>query len=139
MADMTAWLYQVARAAPSLWSPVMIEASCHCGGVRLRVPAAPDTITDCNCSICRRLGTLWAYYQTADVVFGPPDATAIYMWGDRTLEIHRCKACGCTTHWQGVGEFAHRVGINARLFDPEVLAALPIRRFDGAAKPVGGD
>ena len=38
----------------------MIEAACHCGAVRLSVPSAPDTVTECNCSICRRLGARWA-------------------------------------------------------------------------------
>lgn len=115
----------------------MIEASCHCGGVRVWVPAAPDTITDCNCSICRRLGALWAYYPTADVVIEPADGTDTYVWGDRALAFHRCKTCGCTTHWQGLGQYAVRVGVNARLFEPAVLMGLSVRRFDGASAPVG--
>jgi len=45
----------------------MIEASCHCGAVRIEVPSAPETVTSCNCSICRRYGVLWAYYQPQSV------------------------------------------------------------------------
>lgn len=116
----------------------MIESCCHCGGVHIRVPAAPDTITDCNCSICRRLGTLWAYYPTAEVAIDSDEGTATYAWGDRSLAFHRCGTCGCTTHWQGLGAYADRVGVNARLFEPEVWSGLPVRRFDGAAEPIGG-
>ena len=41
----------------------MVESSCHCGAITLRIDTAPETVTDCNCSICRRYGVLWAYYR----------------------------------------------------------------------------
>ena len=28
----------------------MIEATCHCGAVRIEVPSAPEAVTACNCS-----------------------------------------------------------------------------------------
>lgn len=112
----------------------MLEGSCHCGGVRLQVPHPPGSVTDCNCSICRRLGALWAYYPSAEVAITPIDATETYVWGDRTLAIHRCKICGCTTHWQGLGDHAQRVGVNAQTLEPEVLVGVTVRRLNGAAK-----
>lgn len=45
----------------------MIEASCHCGAVRILVAERPWVLTACNCSLCRRLGTLWAYYRPDEV------------------------------------------------------------------------
>ncbi|MFC0009789.1 GFA family protein [Devosia nitrariae] len=57
-----------------------VEASCHCGPVRLIVQAAPSEITECNCSICRRYGVLWAYYPKSAVTFEPaPPATHTYI------------------------------------------------------------
>src|SRR5690606_27848108 len=41
--------------------------SCHCGAVQFELAHAPETVTECNCSFCRRVGVLWAYY-TADEV-----------------------------------------------------------------------
>lgn len=112
----------------------MIEASCHCGAVRLEVARAPDTVTDCNCSICRRLGTLWAYYRPQEVaVVAAPDATAPYVWGDRMLAFHHCRVCGCATHWRGLDPQSDRMGINARLMDPRDLEGARVRKFDGAA------
>ena len=108
----------------------MIEASCHCGAVRLEVAAAPTQLTSCNCSICRRLGTLWSYYPVADVrVSG---ATATYRWGDKELDFHRCQTCGCVTHWSAVSGSGERMGVNALLMDAKVVAAARVRRFDGA-------
>lgn len=112
------------------YSPVVIEASCHCGAVRIEVERAPAELTSCNCSICRRLGTLWAYFAPAEVAVTGPTAT--YCWGDRTLELHHCSTCGCTTHWTPTDPARQRMGVNARLMDPAVVDAARVRHLDGA-------
>jgi len=112
----------------------MIEGHCHCGAVTLRIPIRPTSITDCNCSICRRLGALWAYYPTDEVTIEGLEATSPYVQGDRTLATYHCRTCGCTTHWTGLGQYAHRMGINARLFDPSVVENASIRNYDGASR-----
>ena len=109
----------------------MIESSCHCGAVRFVTSCAPEEIVDCNCTICRRYGALWAYYSPKEVQV-TKDATDIYMWGARMLEFHRCKRCGCVTHWEAVDKTHDRTGVNARLMTPEVLAHARLRHFDGA-------
>jgi hypothetical protein len=110
----------------------MPTATCHCGAVRLDVARAPQRLTDCNCSICRRYGALWAYYRASAVhVTG---ATAIYRWGDRILEFHRCRVCGCVTHHARTkGSRDSTVGVNARNFDPAIVAKARIRHLDGAS------
>lgn len=112
----------------------MIKGSCHCGAVTFELPRLPEWLKDCNCSICRRLGTLWAYYTLQEVRFtGQPDATFGYVWGDRTVAFHSCRTCGCTTHWLRLDPKPDsRVGVNGRLLAPEVFAGLRIRPFDGA-------
>ena len=110
----------------------MIEASCHCGAVLLKISRAPDEVTDCNCTLCRRYGALWAYYSPKDVL-ATEAATDVYMWGRRSIEFHRCKHCGCLTHWRAVDKMWDRMGVNARLTAPEVLAHAQVHHFDGAA------
>jgi len=74
----------------------LLLGSCHCGAVRLTLPSAPEKATKCNCSLCRRLGGLWAYYEFGTVrVDGHPENTAEYVWSDKTLRTVRCKTCGC--------------------------------------------
>lgn len=109
----------------------MVTASCHCGKITLELETAPEQVTSCNCSICRRLGTLCAYYRPAQVrVSGE---TATYLWGDKSMTFHRCPTCGCHTHWTAVPEGdGDRMGVNARMLEPEVLAKAKLRRFDGA-------
>ena len=108
----------------------MIESSCHCGTVKLEILSAPEDVTDCNCSICRRYGVLWAYYSPTHVHI--QGATECYLWGEKSIEFHRCKNCGCVTHWAAAAQPADRMGVNVRLMGPEVLAAARLRRLDGA-------
>ncbi len=108
-----------------------VEASCHYGAVKLVIAEAPTEVTSCNCTICHRLGTLWAYYQTSQVQI--TGTTTTYQRGDKTINFHHCATCGCTTHWSPLPhrEEIDRLGINARLLDPGVLAAARVRRLDG--------
>ena len=103
----------------------------HCGAVRVEVPRRPQSPTNCNCSICRRYGTLWAYYPCASVrVSGE---TSDYVWGDGTLRFARCSTCGGVMHWSPLGsQEGRRMGVNMRNFDPETVGAVRIRRLDGA-------
>lgn len=102
----------------------MIEASCHCGAVRMAIDTPPDEVTRCDCSICRKLGVLWAYYAPQQVrLTAAPDATLVYLWNRMALEFHTCRTCGCTTHWAHVDRNYHRMAVNARLMEPAVLAA----------------
>jgi hypothetical protein len=107
-----------------------IEGSCHCGAVRYTVTSAPEVVTNCNCSICRRIGGLWAYYSPTQVRIEGP--TSFYKWGDKMLELHHCETCGCTTHWEPVDKSYDRMGLNARMMDPRILAGARVRHFDGA-------
>jgi hypothetical protein len=111
-----------------------LAGTCHCGAIRLVLPRRPRTLTACNCSICRRYGTLWAYFRADRVlVEHAPGATAAYAWGTRRLTFVRCASCGCVTHWQRTDRRpGSSMGVNARLFEPEVLGDVRIRRLDGA-------
>jgi hypothetical protein len=111
----------------------MIESACHCGAVKFEIQDAPMDVTECNCSICRRYGVLWAYYSPAQVhIVATEDATERYLWGDKSIEFHRCRSCGCVTHWAAAGPPTDRMGVNARLMEPDILAAARRRRLDGA-------
>jgi len=115
----------------------MITGSCHCGAVQIAVAEAPAVVTSCNCSICRRLGTLCAYYRPAEVtVTHAPGALASNIWGDRCIAFCRCATCGCFTHWEDIRpEPADRMGVNARMLDID-LATVPVKFVDGASFPV---
>ena len=104
----------------------MIKAACHCTAVRFEIDEAPNRVVDCNCSLCRRYGALWAYYNPGKVriVRGTEDTEA-YVWSKREFAFHRCKVCGCTTHHTALGTDPPRIrAVNARMIptlDPRVV------------------
>lgn len=108
--------------------------TCHCGAIRITVPQAPAWLTCCNCSMCRRLGTLWAYYSPDSVVIaGHAENADEYIHGDRMLRLLRCKSCGCVTHWEPIAPEAEgRVGVNMRNFEPALLQDTQLKLVDGA-------
>jgi hypothetical protein len=87
-------------------------------------------VGSCNCSLCKKVGGLWAYYPDAEVRID--GATTPYIWGDKMIGIHHCTVCGCTTHWQTLGEDFGKMGVNARMladFDPH---SVELRLLDNA-------
>lgn len=113
----------------------MLTGSCHCGRVRVEVPRRPRTLTSCNCSICRRYGTLWAYYRASDVrLVSVPGATESYAWGRKALKFVRCATCGCVMSWvRARARKENHMGVNARNLDPAIIDSVRIRRLDGAS------
>lgn len=95
----------------------------------------PPTITECNCSLCRRYGARWAYYtrRTARIV-APADSLVDYAPG-QDLYFDHCRTCGCIVFYGPIipkGD-TDRLAINMRLLDdPDSIAGIEVRRFDGA-------
>jgi hypothetical protein len=113
----------------------MIEASCHCGSIRIALPRRPRTLTLCNCSICRRYGVLWAYFNAGDIrIRGTRRSSSSYLWAEQSIRFVRCRHCGCVTHWEQTRKSpSGRVGVNARNLDADMIQKIRIRHLDGAS------
>lgn len=111
-----------------------ITGSCHCGSVSYEMKVQPRFAVECNCSICRSLGTVWGHGEAGDIaITSAPEATLAYSRGDKELAFHTCKTCGSTTHWEAIaGEAKGRMAINLRLAEPGTIEAIGHRHFDGA-------
>jgi hypothetical protein len=110
-----------------------LEGSCHCGSVCWSHDGLPDSATACNCTVCRRYGTLWAYdYENEGIrVTG---TTRKYVRGD-AIGFHFCPACGCLAYWRSLeagDDGRRRIAVNLRLaLDPEAIADVPVDHFEG--------
>ena len=105
-----------------------MKGTCPCGGVTVTVPGPPEFLNACNCTLCWRLGTLWGYYDPADVtVEGETKAfqrSDIEVW----LDTNFCPTCSAVVSWTAVRELGEpRMGVNMRLFEPQELLGLPVR------------
>lgn len=113
--------------------------TCLCGHVRLTV-ARPEYINECNCTLCRKAGARWGYFDPASVSID--GSTRGYRRADKdepNAEVHFCAACGSTTHFVltegAVARFGGDtlMGVNMGLADPRDLAGIELRYPDGEA------
>ena len=114
----------------------MLIGTCHCGGAHWTLTGDPGRVTACNCTLCRRYGTLWAYdFENERITVA--GSTAFYTRADSDdpgLEILFCPTCSCVLAWRGKrvnSDGRRRMAVNLRLAEPAAVAAIPIDHFDG--------
>ena len=110
-----------------------MKGACACGRVVVSVPRAPDYINFCNCSLCRRTGGAWGYYDRDEVGVNGELRDFVRSDLDETfLSTQFCPMCGTAVRWVPLPTYdSRRVGVNVRLFDPEELIGIECRFPDG--------
>jgi hypothetical protein len=109
-----------------------IEGSCLCGAVTLTVARVPKSVTQCNCSTCRRYGTLWGYYKRRDVAIkAKRGQIREFKLPHGRLRFRHCATCGCMAAWEHDRAADATMGVNMRLFDHAAMARVPIAVLDG--------
>ena len=113
----------------------MLTGTCHCGKLSWMFDGMPDSVTACNCTLCRRYGALWIYdYKNERIKLSGPATVYARARSNPALEIHFCGACGCVVCWRGLkleSDGRRRMAVNLRLTEPGPVAHLPIDHFDG--------
>ena len=110
-----------------------LVASCICGRVRITLPRTPDAVSHCNCSMCSKTG-FWGIYFPSDElrIEGEFDTYVREDMNEPHLRNYRCGQCGVATHWTLLSDPPYdRMGVNARLLEPEALNDVPVREVDG--------
>lgn len=111
----------------------MITGSCHCGAVRWTTPAWPEWVTACNCTYCRKSGALWGEVDPVVTEITARPAQQDYVFGDKTLTMHRCAHCGITTHWSSLDPaLPQRIKLNFNTSRDPLPENIRLRHFDGA-------
>ena len=113
-------------------SAQVIQGACHCGAVGFEITESPGWLTECNCSICRRIGARWGHINIAAFSRLGDGETRSYIQGDKKLAMQTCVQCGCTTHYETLDADHDTMAVNFRMCDPEIVARFRIRKFDGA-------
>lgn len=111
------------------------RGQCHCGAVRYTVTTALDSMGDCNCSRCRRLGWVMQSVPEADFVLESGEAElAIFHFNTQTIDHLFCKTCGIESFARGSdGRGNALVMINVNCLEGvPALDAAAIKHWDGA-------
>jgi hypothetical protein len=123
----------------------MLKLDCLCRRVQIQAKKLPDFIHACNCSMCAKSGSHWAYFHPSDVSI--EGATSSYCREDKddpAAQIHFCAKCGSTTHFtltpSAVSKFGNvQMGLNMLLADESELKGIELRYPDGRAWSGSGD
>lgn len=114
-----------------------MKLTCHCENVKIEVDKEPSEIgdyTECNCSICRRIGALWFGFDPSEVsIKTKTKPTVAYVRSKGNIAFHHCPICGCTTHYETTEKCEiNKIAINGRLLEFEERAQITHKKFDGA-------
>jgi hypothetical protein len=112
-----------------------IRGSCHCGRIAYRLDAEPTEAIECNCSICRRKGSLLAAFAPDRFHLETSrDDLATYTFGRHAIRHYFCNRCGCAPFSDGTGPDGElMVAVNLRCAEDLDLSTLKIVQFDGAS------
>jgi hypothetical protein len=102
--------------------------------VRYEVSGALKTpVLSCNCSICRRKGTLFSFVPAdAFRLLAGKDAVTDYQFNTKNIHHLFCRTCGVTSFATGTApNGARMVAVNVRCLEDVDLDALTITRYDG--------
>ncbi len=79
------------------------RATCHCGAVvlELELPNGVVNPRRCDCSYCRRRGTIVASVPLSGLhVLKGAEVLKVYQFNTRTAKHYFCSVCGIHTHHQ---------------------------------------
>lgn len=107
--------------------------SCHCGRIAFEVEGEIAGAMACNCSMCRRKGTLmWFVPRTALTLTTPESDIATYTFNKHVIRHRFCPTCGIHPFGEGtMPDGTPMAAINLRCVDGVDLDALPLQHYDG--------
>ena len=112
------------------------HGSCHCGAVAFVVDGTPEQVMACNCSICRRRGSLlWLVPRDRFELVTSQDSLETYTFNRHAIRHRFCARCGIHPFGEGTdpGSGDAMVAVNARCLDGFDPDAIEVREFDGAS------
>ena len=112
-----------------------MRGSCHCGKVAYSLEADVTEAIECNCSICRRKGSVLAAFDPALFRLETPrEELGVYTFGRHAIRHQFCRTCGCAPFAEGVGPDGEAmVVLDLRCAESVDLGAIRITPFDGAS------
>ncbi len=109
------------------------QGGCHCGRVRFEADIDLTGVTECNCSICIKKGSLNLRVQPGHFrLLSGQDALTLYQFGLKIARHWFCKHCGIHPFWNPRAA-PDQYSINVRCLDDFETEKpnIEIKAFDG--------
>jgi len=112
------------------------HGSCHCGRIAFDLEGEVTEAVDCNCSMCRRKGSLLAFFPRQALTLTSAEGDyGTYHFNTGKIAHHFCRDCGISPFSEGVhpktGEAM--AAVNVRCLPDVDLASLQVKQVDGAS------
>ena len=109
------------------------RGSCHCGAVAFEVEGDVDSAMACNCSMCRRRGSLlWFVPRSRFLLLSPDSAASTYTFHKHVIKHRFCPTCGIHPYGEGTDAKGNAmVAINVRCLEDVDPDTLKVSHFDG--------
>ncbi len=111
------------------------RGSCHCGAITVELRDDPVEASECNCSMCRRRGSLlWFVPRAALQLTTPETNLSTYQFHKHVIDHRFCANCGIHVFGEGTSRDGQRLAaVNVRCVEGVDLQALPVQQHDGLA------
>ena len=107
---------------------------CQCGKVRFEAETEIGEVIACNCSRCRKLGSLLSAVPAEKFTLkSGADELADYRFNKKVISHKFCKTCGIQPFACGKHGDKPMVMINVRCLDGVDAEQFKARKFDGAS------
>jgi hypothetical protein len=106
---------------------------CHCGTVRFEATMDTSKATACNCSICGKTGTWYAFVPAEQFkLLSGKEALKDYQFAKKHIHHQFCTNCGVRSFGHGAGPGGKEmVAVNVRCIDGIDLKAVEVTHFNG--------
>jgi len=113
--------------------PKTHHGGCHCGAVRYRVDIdLSKPVTQCNCSICSRTGTLLSFVPANAFTLEKGEGSLTdYQFNRKNIHHLFCKSAASARSRAASGPM---VAINTRCLDEVDATTLNVQHFDGKSR-----
>lgn len=115
--------------------PQQYHGSCQCGAIDFDVELSLEQTIACNCSRCRRLGSVLAFGpRSAFKLNSDPEALREYLFNRKLIRHQFCSVCGIEPFAYGQKpDGTEMIAVNVNCLDGVDARALEPMQHDGAA------
>ena len=113
----------------------MYSGGCQCGAVRYQAVADVTNTITCNCSRCRRLGSILTFAPASVFkLLKGEDAQTEYKFNKEVISHLFCKTCGIQSFARGqMPDGTKMTAVNVRCLDDVDPDVLTPHKVDGAS------
>ena len=112
------------------------RGSCHCGKVAFEAEGEIGKVLACNCSMCKRKGSLlWFVPKTQFRLLTPESAASTYLFNKHVIKHRFCATCGIHPYAEASDKDGKpTAAVNVRCLEGVDPESFEVQHFDGASR-----